>query len=605
MGPGYRSVIGEWGGEAPAGPYEASHPAMPVPELDQPDVPDDRAAATSLVLGKPVSGQVHIGQDVDWYSVLIPGAQHSLTLTLGGEPTVRAAVALYDATGAAVPVTEDSASTQDSTILHAAVTPGVTYALRIEQPPFSAMVSFDTSGSLGAYVSYLPQALRVYAAGVVPGQEAIGIQPFGEPPLLPDWSDDAFVLGNVAATYVPGWNVLTTSDSSALEDGMLNSLAMLEHRQGARAVLVATDAETTSYGNNEQMWRALETVGPQVFTVLIGGTGQPVFDHHTMQDLALVGDGWYAYARSHADVDHAFDRLATWLRRPAAYTLEADAAPGVIKPPAPGALDVVTAHNADGSPGRPVVAPDVAVELVLDTSGSMRGRFGKSTRIAVAQQVLTSVIHDDLPQGMPVALRMFTQRPRSCDTELLVPLSPLDQTTMAATIQGVHIVNSVRTPLAAAIEKVGDDLASVTGPRIVIIVSDGRETCGGDPVQAVRDLTAKGLDVALDIVGLGLDRAGRKALRAIAHAGNGTYHDARDPKTLEEAISAAFSAPFEVLDEGGTIVARGKVDGPTLKLPPGTYRVVVLSDPPTTLEAVAVTEGSTTAVTVRAPPPTH
>jgi hypothetical protein len=183
-----------------------------------------------------------------------------------------------------------------------------------------------------------------------------------------------------------------------------------------------------------------------------------------------------------------------------------------------------------------------------------------------------------------------------------VPLGPLDQTSMATTIQGVRIVKSVRTPLAAAIEKVGDDLASVTGPRIVIIVSDGQETCGGDPVQAVHDLTAKGLDVALDIVGLGLDKAGRKALQAIAHAGNGTYHDARDPNTLEEAISAAFSAPFEVLDESGTIVARGKVDGPALKLPPGTYRVVVMSDPPTTLETVTVTEGSTTTVTVKAPP---
>ncbi len=123
-------------------------------------------------------------------------------------------------------------------------------------------------------------------------------------------------------------------------------------------------------------------------------------------------------------------------------------------------------------------------------------------------------------------------------------------------------------------------------------------------MQAVHALTAKGLDVALDIVGLGLDRAGRKALRAIARAGKGTYHDARDPATLEQAISAAFSAPYEVLDESGAIVARGKVDGPALTLPPGTYRVIVLSDPRTTLETVSVTEDATTTVTVKAPPPT-
>ena len=50
-------------------------------------------------------------------------------------------------------------------------------------------------------------------------------------------------------------------------------------------------------------------------------------------------------------------------------------------------------------------------------------------------------------------------------------------------------------------------------------------------------------------------------------------------KQLGDAIRAAVSAPFEVFDASGASVATGTVGGAAVKLPPGTYRVVVLSDP--------------------------
>ena len=67
-GPGVSVGDRRVGRRRAAGHTSALHPPAPRPPADQPDVSDDRATATPLALGQPVSGQVHIGQDVDWYT---------------------------------------------------------------------------------------------------------------------------------------------------------------------------------------------------------------------------------------------------------------------------------------------------------------------------------------------------------------------------------------------------------------------------------------------------------------------------------------------------------------------------------------------------------
>jgi hypothetical protein len=185
---------------------------------------------------------------------------------------------------------------------------------------------------------------------------------------------------------------------------------------------------------------------------------------------------------------------------------------------------------------------------------------------------------------------------RSCATELAVPLGPLDPEALATHIEGLDLLRTVKTPLAKAIRAVADDLEGVTGPRIVIVVSDGAESCGGDPAREVRRLRAEGVDVTLNVVGLALkDAKVRRAIRRLAALGGGSYFDARDPAEVAAAIRTAVSAPFQVFDQAGTLVARGTVGGGAVELPPGTYRVVVLTDPQMTYEGIVIeTEGAVT-----------
>ena len=81
-----------------------------------------------------------------------------------------------------------------------------------------------------------------------------------------------------------------------------------------------------------------------------------------------------------------------------------------------------------------------------------------------------------------------------------------------------------------------DDLAAVSGTRIVIVVSEGQESCRGDPEAAVRSLVDRGFDVSVNIVGLGLDKKARRKISRLAAVGGGAYYDARDAAGLEAAL---------------------------------------------------------------------
>jgi hypothetical protein len=585
----YRSILGQWGEASSVGPRDRLEPPDLSP-IDQEDLDDDTSAtARPLGSGTDVRDRVHRGDDEDWYALTIPDGQGSVTFTVRGDPTVGVALTLVDAAGANVPMTFERGREPGSVEYRANVTPGADYRVRVEQPPFSAVFTYDTSGSMGDYLSFVMQAMGSYAGAVTPGAEQVLIIPFAERPLLKEWSDDPFLLQGA----VDGFRSL--AGSSDAERGLLASTEALEGREGARAVLMVTDAETSSYDENQRLWQELDAVRPMVFTVHIGADSQPVEARRFMQDWASAGDGRYQYARSHGEIDRAFDRMATWLRRPATYELRYDLSTEEVPPPLPGTLAVVAPEEGDGTTGA-VIGPDVAVEIVLDTSGSMRRRFGDERRIDIAKRVLAELVRRDLPAGLPVALRTFVRERGSCDTQAEVPLGPLDPEGLAAHIEGIDILGSVRTPLARSIRAAADDLEGVTGPRIVIVVSDGAESCGGDPAREVRRLKARGDDVTLNVVGLALDdRKVRRSIRRLAQLGGGSYFDARDPEEVARAVRTAVSAPFQVFDEGGALVGRGTVGGGPIELPPGVYRVVVLTDPQMVYEGVVIeAEGSIT-----------
>ena len=464
------------------------------------------------------TARIRRGEDIDWYSLVVGSGDNTLDLSIQARPDAGLVVTMQDAAGAAVELITVLTATPGELAFTADVTPGATYHVRVEQAPLSTVFTYDTSGSMGAYLSYVTAALRGFAADVTPGEEAVLVMPFGDRPLLDHWSDDPFEIESaVAGAGQP-------SGTSAAETSIMAAAKELGERPGARAILVVTDAETSSYANGADLWAVLDDVRPIIFTVHAAGGNYPSLTNSLMHDWAASWGGHYEYASSHAQIDRAFDRLATWLRRPAGYDVRF--ATRYVSHE-PGSLSVVSSGGSDGA-GSLVAGSGVAVEILLDTSGSMLKKTEGGRRIDVAKDVLTRLVTDVLPPGVPTALRIFKPGKKSCASQLLAPLGPLDPAVMTDLVGGLKIDKGTPTPIAATLQEVAGDLSSAQGLRIIVLITDGKENCKGDPAQVIRDLVAEGLDVRVNIVGFDIDDEGlREQIAQWAQLGNGQAFDAQ------------------------------------------------------------------------------
>jgi Mg-chelatase subunit ChlD len=581
----YRSIVGAWGRTSAPAIREALLPpdlSLLTARRSEADGDDHPATATALTERVAHDADVQRLIDADWYTLTVPAGENTLELAVEAPPTAGVTLALTDLTGRDVPLHELRSSSPTIARYLADVEPGATHLVRVVQPPLSTVFTYDTSGSLGQVLRYVSTALRGFAADVRPGEESVLIMPFEDSPLLDDWSDERWLLEDAVAS-VPG-----ALGSSAAETSIIAAARALASRPGARAMLVVTDAETMSYHQTSQLWLSLEQVRPAIFTVHVGGGGAPAFTTNVMQDWANAWGGHYAYAASHAELDRAFDRLATRLRGPAAYRISFDA---WFTDHTPGKLTVEGPPSADG-PSPVVAGSGVGVEILLDTSGSMRSKIGKQTRIAIAKKVLRRLVEETLPEGLPVALRTFDPA-RLCGSRLVTPLEPLDRARMLETVAGIKAGKKTKTPLAATLQEVAGDLSGARGKAIVVLVTDGAETCGGDPEAVIGDLVASGLDVRVNIVGFAIrDEELREQIARWAEVGRGQAFSADDAGSLVEGIAGALAAPFRVLDEAGAEVASGIVGGDPVTLPPGSYTVEVLTEPLLVFEDVVVAPGA-------------
>ena len=214
------------------------------------------------------------------------------------------------------------------------------------------------------------------------------------------------------------------------------------------------------------------------------------------------------------------------------------------------------------------------MEIILDASGSMLQKIGKDRRIDIARQTLTKLVNTTIPAGTPFAFRVFGRMEDSCQSDLDVPLGPLNVQSVSAKIASLEPKNGAKTAIGASLELVASDLREVQGERLVILLTDGEETCGGDPAAAIEKLKKAGTAVRVNIVGLAIDDAKLAAtFRHWADAGSGTYFDAQGAAALNEGMAKAMRPSFEVVDAQGAVVGEGLAGGEPVRVMPGSYSV--------------------------------
>ena len=205
------------------------------------------------------------------------------------------------------------------------------------------------------------------------------------------------------------------------------------------------------------------------------------------------------------------------------------------------------------------------MHLLLDVSGSMNERISSGgTKFAAAQRAVKRVA-DAVPAGTQVGLRVYgseiaepkEQNPKACtDTELVLPIGPLNRGKLFRAVDSFEAKGE--TPIAYSLGKAVDDLGS-SGKRVLILISDGEESCDGDPCPAARRLAKAGVDLQFNAIGLAVNSKARKQLQCIAKAGDGNYYDATNTSDLEDAVRRITQRALRPFQTTGTPV-EGTVD---------------------------------------------
>ncbi len=234
--------------------------------------------------------------------------------------------------------------------------------------------------------------------------------------------------------------------------------------------------------------------------------------------------------------------------------------------------------------GRHVVSlNERAVEIVVDASRSMWGRMNGEPKMAIAKNILEDVSYW-FPEDLDLALRAYGSTSPSddancADSTLLVPFADDNREYIRQAIAGLRPLG--QTPIAYALNQAAHDFGDLRNDRTLVLVTDGIESCGGDPVQAARDLREQGIMVHL--IGFGLGNAADEdtaSLQAVADASGGRYVTAGSAEELKEALVQTVGTSFTVF-KGSMEVANGSLgSNEPVILPAGNYRVDFDSSPP-------------------------
>ncbi|MCV0349886.1 MAG: VWA domain-containing protein [Nitratireductor sp.] len=173
--------------------------------------------------------------------------------------------------------------------------------------------------------------------------------------------------------------------------------------------------------------------------------------------------------------------------------------------------------------------------FVLDGSGSMWGQIDGVAKITTARQVLSGLM-GDLAANTNVGLMAYGHRREGdCgDTEIIYPVANYESGQLTPAIEG--ITPRGKTPIADALMRAADAMPQSGRPANVLLISDGLETCGGDPCAAAAALAERGINTRVHVVGFDLSDEENAALQCIADNGNGKYYSASNADEFARAV---------------------------------------------------------------------
>ncbi len=196
-----------------------------------------------------------------------------------------------------------------------------------------------------------------------------------------------------------------------------------------------------------------------------------------------------------------------------------------------------------------------SIALVLDASGSMNGKLKDgAVKIDAAKKAVTRVI-SKLPGDARLSFRAYGHQShrskKDCkDTQLLVNFASSGDARAPILDKMKPLKAQGYTPISYVLELAAKDVAREGAQsRSVVLVSDGKETCAGDPCIVAKALAAADAKLVVHTIGFGVDAATKYQLQCIAKAARGKYFNASSTDELASALDTAAAEPAPKIEK--------------------------------------------------------
>jgi Ca-activated chloride channel family protein len=213
---------------------------------------------------------------------------------------------------------------------------------------------------------------------------------------------------------------------------------------------------------------------------------------------------------------------------------------------------VVPAGAAD--PDKPGPCNDDAM-LIFDASGSMAGtdKLGVSTPIPVTR---IDKVRSALARVLPSATRyrrvgLITYGPgpyAQCNVKL--NLKPVVNAASAIMHDVETLVPAGKTPLSEAVQQAADVLNYRNKPGVIVLLTDGEETCGGNPCELGKTLRAEAAGLVVHVIVFRVKDftwMGAQSIldtKCLADQNSGLYIEAGNEDELAEAFEKTLGCPM-------------------------------------------------------------
>lgn len=191
--------------------------------------------------------------------------------------------------------------------------------------------------------------------------------------------------------------------------------------------------------------------------------------------------------------------------------------------------------------------------IVFDASGSMAGNVNQGIattipRIDEVRGALATVL-PTVTRARRVGLITYGPGPyQQCNVDL--KLKPMDNAAEHI-MQEVNALSPAgKTPLTAAVRNAAEVLDYRHKPGVVVVVTDGEETCGGSPCDLGKELHAAAVNLTVHIIGYRMKDfswTGEGSIldaKCLAEENGGLYISTDSKQDLIEALQKTLGCPM-------------------------------------------------------------